>query len=105
MRGQHYVRRHWQAASSAARSALPKRENLKADVLAGLPGAISSVPDGMAASVLAGVSPVHGLYASIGGRIGGGASQSTVVRSSPRTQDIQSTSPSGPRQPGWTATP
>ncbi|MCW2522586.1 MAG: SulP family inorganic anion transporter [Frankiales bacterium] len=73
MRGQRYLRRQLRAA----RSALPKRENLKADLLAGLPGAISSVPDGMATSVLAGVSPVHGLYASIGGPIGGGLSQST----------------------------
>jgi hypothetical protein len=29
-----------------------------------VPGAVGRVPDGMAASVLAGVNPVHGLYAS-----------------------------------------
>ena len=50
---------------------------LKADVLAGLPGAIGSVPDGMAASVLAGVSPIHGLYASFAGPVAGGLSTST----------------------------
>jgi SulP family sulfate permease len=49
--------------------------------LAGLPGAIGSVPDGMAASLLAGVNPIHGLYASMAGPIVGGlfASTSLVV--------------------------
>src|SRR6478752_2538733 len=55
----------------------PRRSDLKRDALAGLPGAISSVPDGMAASVLAGVNPAHGLYASFAGPIAGGLSSST----------------------------
>jgi SulP family sulfate permease len=55
----------------------PRRADLKSDFLAGLPGAISSVPDGMAASVLAGVNPVHGLYASFAGPIAGGLTAST----------------------------
>ena len=55
----------------------PRRADLKSDLLAGLPGAISSVPDGMAASVLAGVNPVHGLYASFAGPIAGGLTAST----------------------------
>jgi len=42
-------------------SVRPRRADLKSDILAALPGAISSVGDGMAASVLAGVKPVHGL--------------------------------------------
>ncbi|WP_370185376.1 SulP family inorganic anion transporter [Rhodococcus wratislaviensis] len=49
----------------------------RSDVIAGLPGAIGSVPDGMASGVLAGVSPVHGLYASMAGRVFGGLSTST----------------------------
>ncbi|MFE3542919.1 SulP family inorganic anion transporter [Nocardia sp. NPDC059177] len=49
----------------------------KADVVAGVPGAIGGVPDGMAAGLLAGVSPVHGLYASLAGRFFGGAATST----------------------------
>lgn len=60
-----------------ARSVVPERRHLRADVLAGLPGAISSVPDGMAAGVLAGVNPVHGLYASFAGPIAGGLGSST----------------------------
>ncbi|MFI5694729.1 SulP family inorganic anion transporter [Kribbella sp. NPDC051586] len=54
-----------------------ERPNLRADAVAGLPGAISSVPDGMAAAVLAGVNPIHGLYASFAGPITGGLTSST----------------------------
>jgi SulP family sulfate permease len=57
---------------------LPGRPRaLRQDILAGLPGAISSVPDGMAASVLAGVNPAHGLYASFAGPVAGGLTSST----------------------------
>ena len=59
------------------RRVAPARGTLRKDLLAGLPGAISGVPDGMAASVLAGVSPVYGLYASIFGPVGGGLTAST----------------------------
>lgn len=65
------------AVARWARSARPERASLKADVLAGLPGAISSVPDGMAAAVLAGVNPVQGLYAGFAGPIAGGLSSNT----------------------------
>ncbi|SOD74540.1 SulP family sulfate permease [Jatrophihabitans sp. GAS493] len=61
------------------RHSAPPRESWRDDVLAGLAGAIGSVPDGMASSVLVGVSPVHGLYASFAGRIGGGFSTSTKL--------------------------
>jgi len=57
----------------------PDRRTLKQDLVAGVPGAISSVPDGMAAGVLAGVNPVHGLYASIFGRVGGGLTSSSKL--------------------------
>ncbi len=46
-------------------------------MVAGVPGAISSVPDGMASSVLTGVNPVHGLYASLFGPVAGGLTSST----------------------------
>ena len=55
----------------------PDRATAKQDLVAGLPGAISSVPDGMAASVLAGVNPVYGLYASGFGPIAGGLTSNT----------------------------
>jgi sulfate permease, SulP family len=59
------------------RGIAPGRKTWKQDLVAGVPGAISSVPDGMAASVLAGVNPVQGLYASIFGPIGGGLTSSS----------------------------
>ncbi|MFB7878741.1 SulP family inorganic anion transporter [Nocardia sp. NPDC056064] len=49
----------------------------KADIGAGVPGAIAGVPDGMASGLLAGVNPVHGLYASMAGRFFGGFGTST----------------------------
>lgn len=59
------------------RSRAPEKGTVRTDLIAGIPGAISSVPDGMASSVLTGVNPVHGLYASIFGPIGGGLTSST----------------------------
>jgi sulfate permease, SulP family len=59
------------------RSVRPGPGELKQEAVAGLPGAIGSVPDGMASAVLAGVSPVFGLYASFAGPIAGGLSAST----------------------------
>ncbi|MFZ4718755.1 MAG: SulP family inorganic anion transporter [Ilumatobacteraceae bacterium] len=53
------------------------RDVLQKEAIAGLPGAISSVPDGMAAAILAGVSPVQGLYASFVGPTAGGIVSST----------------------------
>jgi sulfate permease, SulP family len=61
------------------RSVAPDRRYLKADAAAGLPGAIGSVPDGMAASVLAGVNPIYGLYASFAGPIAGGLTARTKL--------------------------
>jgi MFS superfamily sulfate permease-like transporter len=51
--------------------------DLRADILAGLPGAISSAADGMAAAVLAGVNPVQGLHASFAGPLAGGLTSNT----------------------------
>lgn len=59
------------------RARLPEPGTARSELVAGIPGAISSVPDGMASSVLTGVNPVHGLYASIFGPVGGGLSSST----------------------------
>ena len=71
--GEDITRRNQQAGSMR----VPDRKTLRDDALAGLPGAIGSVPDGMAASVLAGVNPVHGLYASFAGPIAGGLTTSS----------------------------
>jgi SulP family sulfate permease len=54
------------------RGVAPDRSTVRKDLVAGLSGAMSGVPDGMAASVLVGVNPVYGLYAGVFGTIGGG---------------------------------
>jgi SulP family sulfate permease len=70
--------RGWTSASRRwLRGVRPERSTLRGELLAGLPGAISSVPDGMAAAVLAGVNPVQGLYASFAGPVAGGLTSST----------------------------
>jgi SulP family sulfate permease len=54
-----------------------RRSGLASDAIAGIPGAVGSVPDGMAAAVLAGVNPIHGLYASVAGPTVGGLTTGT----------------------------
>jgi SulP family sulfate permease len=73
----HVVRSPLAVTGRWLRSVRPTRQHLRADLIAGLPGAISSVPDGMAAAVLAGVNPVQGLYASFAGPIAGGLTSNT----------------------------
>ena len=70
-------KRRFDAPRSWLRSVRPEKGTLRGEMLAGLPGAIGSVPDGMAASVLVGVSPIYGLYASALGPVGGGLFAST----------------------------
>lgn len=53
------------------------RHELRTEAVAGIPVTIGSVPDGMAASVLTGVNPIHGLYASFAGPLIGGLTSST----------------------------
>jgi SulP family sulfate permease len=65
------------AAGRWLRSVRPDRAHLRADLVAGLTGAVSGVPDGMAGAVLAGVNPAQGLYASITGRVAGGLGSDT----------------------------
>jgi SulP family sulfate permease len=50
----------------------PERKTVGRDAVAGVPGAIGSVPDGMACAVLVGVNPIYGLYASFAGPTAGG---------------------------------
>lgn len=69
----------WSGAVGWLRSIAPDRRSLGADSLAAVPGAIGSVPDGMASGVLAGVSPIHGPYANLAGAIGGGLTVSTKL--------------------------
>ncbi len=73
----HDIRASLAAAGRWVRTIGPERAHLRADIVAGLPRAISSVPDGMAAAVLVGVNPVQGLYAGFAGPIAGGLSSHT----------------------------
>ena len=61
------------------RSLRVSKATLAKDAVAGIPGAVGSVPDGMASGVLAGVSPIYGLYASIMGPIVGGLLSSSAL--------------------------
>ena len=56
---------------------LPGRAAFRRDGLAGLNGAISNVPDGMANAILVGVNPLYDLYATMVGPLVGGIFSST----------------------------
>src|SRR3954468_5428731 len=60
------------ALGGGLRRLAPDRATIRQDAIAGLTGAIGSVPDGMASGVLVGVSPIYGLYASLVGPLAGG---------------------------------
>jgi SulP family sulfate permease len=49
------------------------------DFVAGLTGGLASIPDGMATSLIIGVPPLHGLYASVLGPIIGGLTCRTAL--------------------------
>ena len=67
------------AISRGLRRYAPDRATIRQDAIAGLTGAIGSVPDGMASGVLVGVSPIYGLYGSMLGPIAGGFFASTQL--------------------------
>ncbi|WP_162426673.1 SulP family inorganic anion transporter [Pontibacter pudoricolor] len=58
---------------------VPPRNKLQQDGIAGMTTAVSSLPDGMANGLLAGVNPIYGLYACIAGPIVGGVFSSTQL--------------------------
>lgn len=58
---------------------LPSGSKIRRDGIAGLNSAVSSVPDGMASGILAGVNPIYGLYACMVGPIAGGLFSSTQL--------------------------
>jgi SulP family sulfate permease len=55
-----------------------RRDTLRKDAIAGLVLGVESVPDGLAAGLLAGVSPLAGLYAYLFGTLGGSLLTSSV---------------------------
>jgi SulP family sulfate permease len=56
----------------------PRRETLRDDAVAGLVLGVQSVPDGLATGLLAGVSPIAGLYGYLVGTIAGAAAASSA---------------------------
>jgi sulfate permease, SulP family len=71
------LRRPVGAAGRWVSSLRPERRHLRADAIAGLTSAIGCIPSGMAAAVLAGVSPIYGLYANFAGPLAGGLTTRT----------------------------
>jgi sulfate permease, SulP family len=60
------------AGGSRPTNVRPFRRTLRRNAAEGIPGAIGSVPDGMASAAPVGVNPIDGLHASFAGPIGGG---------------------------------
>ncbi|NGN62635.1 SulP family inorganic anion transporter [Streptomyces sp. A7024] len=77
--GKKVLHRATGAAGRRLRSLRPRPRDLRADAIGSLPVAVGAVPDGMAASVLAGVNPVYGLYANFAGTFAGGLSTRTKL--------------------------
>jgi SulP family sulfate permease len=63
----------------AARGQQLKKSTIKNDVNAGLTVAMNEIPDGMACGLLAGVSPIMGLFATVCGGIVGGIFNSSKL--------------------------
>ncbi|HUR93292.1 MAG TPA: SulP family inorganic anion transporter [Gemmatimonadales bacterium] len=61
------------------RQGLPTRAAVAQDGVAGISVAVANVPDGMANGVLVGVSPIHGLYATMLGPLVGGVASSSQL--------------------------
>jgi len=70
------LRRLREAVANVA-GRLPARRTLVQDAIAGLTVTVSTVPDGMANGLLAGVNPIYGLYANMVGPVIGGVFAST----------------------------
>jgi SulP family sulfate permease len=68
-----------EAVANSLEPRLPHPGKLRQDVVAGLTSAIGNVPEGMADSLLVGVSPIYGLYASLVGPLIGGIFSSTQL--------------------------
>jgi sulfate permease, SulP family len=69
-----------EAVATRLRRGLPPRATAAQDAIAGLSVAVANVPDGMANGLLVGVSPIHGLYATmVGPFLGGIASSSQLM--------------------------
>lgn len=68
-----------EAVANYAARQLPGRPKVRADGLAGLNSTLSSVPDGLASGILAGVNPIYGLHACMVGPVAGALFSSTQL--------------------------
>lgn len=67
------------ALGNSVRNRLPSRGTLGSEAVAGLTVAVGSIPSAMTSGLLAGVNPIHGLYATAVGPIVGGAFSSSAL--------------------------
>lgn len=68
----------WQSWAAAYRGRFGTRRTAPADAKAGLVLGVESVPDGLAAGLLAGVNPLFGLYGYLFGTLGGALATGSV---------------------------
>jgi SulP family sulfate permease len=68
-----------EAVATRFRRGLPPRASVVQDGIAGVSVAVANVPDGMANGILVGVSPIHGLYATMLGPLVGGIFSSSQL--------------------------
>jgi hypothetical protein len=85
-----------EAVANHVRERLPGGRGLGRDAVAGLNSTLSSVPDGMASGLLAGVNPILGLYACIFGPIAGALFSSTQLMLVVTTSGIRAGGRPGP---------
>lgn len=74
-------REGWRRGLSRYLSRFGTRRTVASDLKAGLVLGVESVPDGLAAGLLAGVNPLHGLYGYLFGTLGGALATGSVFMS------------------------
>ena len=81
-----------------------RRSSLAADLIVGVTNGVANIPDAMANALLAGVSPIVGLYALLAGTPAAALTTSSQFMTVAVTAAMAVTVGSGTRRsPGWTS--